>query len=279
MTDNSSRENTDAIQHAGEIPADLRPHIEAPEDTALAEAEARIAARTGEPYNNGGLLGLVTRTYGELPQRVRHSPADPTPHFRQRVAIGSEAEPLRMFDMFRQVFESQAYFQGLLGHSYNDMTTEELIEYLKGQVMALQAETIEALDEMSWKPWTHGDKKINNAAMLGECADILCFLVNIVLGIGYTAEDFYAAHQEKARRNIKRQEQKYDGVQGKCPGCRRDISDLRAKNLPVGNFGGVDYCSPECIEKVNGPRPSLPDSRPAPSYTTSATDTTPSQES
>lgn len=222
-------ENTDAITHAGEIPADLRPHIEAPEDTAQLHT-----------YRPGGLVGL--------PVRVRQSPADETPHFRQRVAIGSEAEPVRMFDMFRQVFESQAYFQGLLGHQYNDMTTEELIEYLKGQVMALQAETIEALDEMSWKPWTHGEKFVNRDTMLGECADILCFLVNIVLGLGFDSQDFYAAHQEKALRNIKRQEDKYDGVSDKCPVCRRDLNDLKAKNISTGNFGGVDFCDrPECV--------------------------------
>lgn len=202
-------ENTTAITHAGEIPADLREHIQAP--------------------------------------------IDPFPGYRQRLVTDAEGNvPSGFgFDMLRQVFESQAYFQGLLGHDYNNMSTPEKIEYLKGQIMALQAETIEALDEMSWKPWTHGEKKINAEAMLGECADILCFLVNIVLGLGFTSEDFYRYHQEKALRNIKRQEDKYDGQADKCPGCRRDINDLRAKNLPVGNFGGVDYCSHECIQKVN----------------------------
>lgn len=181
----------------------------------------------------------------------RRTPVDPYPAFRQRVVLGSDQNPIRAFDMFRQVVESQAYFQGLLGHNYNDMSTEELIEYLKGQIMALQAETIEALDEMSWKPWTHGEKTINREAMLGECADILCFLVNIVLGLGFTADDFYRYHQEKALRNIKRQEDKYDGKADKCPGCKRDINDLKAKNIPTGNYGGVDYCSHECIQKMN----------------------------
>lgn len=279
MTEN--HENMDAIEHAGEIPADLRPHIEAPEDTALAEAEARIVARTAgqPPYNNGGLLGVITRTYGELPQRVKPTPADETPYFRQRVAIGSEAEPLRMFDMFRQVFESQAYFQGLLGHDYSRMSTQELANYIKDQVLALLDEGHEALNEVSWKPWAK-DTFVNHAELRGELADILCFLVNLALAAGMTAEDLYAAHQEKAKRNIKRQELGYSQREGKCPGCFRAIDDLVAKNLPVGNFGGVDYCSPECIDKVNGPRPwATTETRPAPSYTTSATDTTPSQES
>lgn len=180
-----------------------------------------------------------------LPRRV---PVDQTPHYRQRVVLGSDQNPIRAFDMLRQVFDSQEHFQKLLGHDYGNMSTEELIEYLKGQIMALQAETIEALDEMSWKPWTHGDKFVNRDTMLGECADILCFLVNIVLGLGFTSEDFYAAHQEKALRNIKRQEDKYDGVSDKCPTCRRDLNDLKAKNISTGNFGGIDFCDRvECI--------------------------------
>lgn len=190
--------------------------------------------------------------YTVLPRRVRPNPADPTPGYQQRYIMGMGEggdNPIRAFDMFRQVFESQAYFQGLLGHDYNQMDVPELIEYLKGQIMALQAETIEALDEMSWKPWTHGEKTINREAMLGECADILCFLVNIVLGLGFTAEDFYRYHQEKALRNIKRQEDKYDGVQGKCPTCRRDINDLTAKGISTGIFGGIEFCDRvECID-------------------------------
>lgn len=178
----------------------------------------------------------------------RGTPADPTPRVPQRVVAGFDRNPIRAFDMFRQVFESQAYFQGLLGHDYDQMDTAELIEYLKGQIMALQAETIEALDEMSWKPWTHGEKFVNREAFGGELADILCFLVNLALGVGLTADDLYALHQEKALRNIKRQEDKYDGVQGKCPVCRRDLTDLKVKGISTGNFGGIDFCDrPECI--------------------------------
>jgi NTP pyrophosphatase (non-canonical NTP hydrolase) len=226
-------------------------------------------------HKTGSLLGAVTAAYGDptsLPRRVRQSRADeiidPYPHARQRIAIGSEAEPIRMFDMFRQVFESQAYFQGLLGHDYNNMSTEELVEYIKNQVLALLDEGHEALNEVSWKPWAQ-DTFVNVEALRGELADILCFLVNLALAAGMTAEDFYAAHQEKARRNIKRQEIGYSQREGKCPGCLRAIDDLVAKGLPIGTFGGVDYCSPECITKVNGGAPTFP----------GTTNTTPRQES
>jgi NTP pyrophosphatase (non-canonical NTP hydrolase) len=199
-------DNTDAIKHAGEIPADLRPYIQ--------------------------------------------TPVDPSPHFRQRLVADADGNVPSGFDMFRQVFESQAYFQGLLGHDYTRMSTEELVEYIKNQVLALLDEGHEALNEVSWKPWAK-DTFVNHAELRGELADILCFLVNLALAAGMTADDFYAAHQEKALRNIKRQEAGYSQREGKCPGCLRAIDDLKAKGLPIGNFGGVDYCSHECIQKKN----------------------------
>lgn len=201
-------ENTTAITHAGEIPADLREHIQAP--------------------------------------------IDPFPGYRQRLVTDAEGNvPSGFgFDMLRQVFASQEHFQKLLGHDYENMSAEELVEYIKNQVLALLDEGHEALNEVGWKPWA-SSRHINREAFAGELVDILCFLVNLALAAGLSSEDFYRLHQEKALRNIKRQEQGYDGQEGKCPGCGRAIDDLRAKNLPVGNFGGVDYCSHECIQKKN----------------------------
>lgn len=175
---------------------------------------------------------------------------DETPALPQRVAGANLPGNYQAFDMFRQVFESQAYFQGLLGHDYNNMSTEELVSYVKDQILALLDEGHEALNEVGWKPWA-SSRHFNREEFSGELADILCFLVNLALAAGLTADDFYRLHQEKALRNIKRQEEKYDGVAGKCPGCKRAIDDLRAKGLPVGNYGGVDFCSPECIVKVH----------------------------
>lgn len=184
-------------------------------------------------------------------------PVDPAPALPQRVILGADevpavSRPIQAFDMFRQVFESQAYFQTLLGHDYSTMSTQELADYIKDQVLAMLDEGHEALSEVSWKPWAR-DTFVNHEALRGELADVLCFLVNLALAAGMTADDFYRYHQEKVLRNIKRQEQAggYSQVEGKCPGCGRAIDDLVAKGLPVGNFGGVDYCSHECIQKKN----------------------------
>lgn len=179
---------------------------------------------------------------------------DPMPHTPQRFILNPghsiEGSSIQTFDMLRQVFGSQAHFQKLLGHDYSTMSTEELVEYIKNQVLALLDEGHEALNEVSWKPWAK-DTFVNHKELAGELADILCFLVNLALAVGMTAQDLYAAHQEKALRNIKRQEVGYSQREGKCPGCLRAIDDLVAKGIPIGNFGGVDYCSIECIEKTH----------------------------
>jgi hypothetical protein len=195
---------------------------------------------------NGDTCGYPACNDYPADHPARRLSAPPLP---QRIP-GANFRDHRAFDMLRQVFDSQAHFQRLLGHEYDEMSPEERVGYLKDQILALLDESHEALNEIGWKPWA-SSRHINRDEFAGELADILCFLINLALGVGLTADDFYRLHQEKALRNIKRQEAKYDGVTGKCPGCKRAIDDLRAKGIPVGNFGGVDYCSPECIEKMN----------------------------
>lgn len=232
-------ENTDAIATPDDIPAELRPHIEAPEDTAAATdlAKARLAELEAFPMR-------YVMPADDLP--VYDLQADAV-RFQGRMFIPQDET--RSLDMLQNVFEGQAYFQGLLGQDYARMDTQELANYIKDQVLALLDEGHEVLAEVSWKPWAK-DQFVNHKEAGGEAADILCFLVNICLAVGLDAQAFYALWREKATRNIERQEKAggYSQVDGKCPTCRRAIDDLKAKNISTGNFGGVDFCDrPECI--------------------------------
>jgi len=179
-------------------------------------------------------------------------PTDLQPYIEGPKAQDAVSQPLATSsarDMLQQVFERQAYFQGLLGHDYSTMDTQELANYIKDQVLALTDEAHEALAEVSWKPWAK-DQFVNHAQLGGELADILCFLVNLALAAGLTSEDFFLLHEEKALRNIARQQKAggYTVLEGKCPTCRRAIDDLKVKNISTGQFGGVDFCDrPECI--------------------------------
>lgn len=238
-------ENTDAIATSDEIPANVRPYIETPEDTAEKLAAEETRQRLAE-------LGAFPRRYAimtapdaeDLP--VYDSQADAI-RYQGRMFV--PAEETRSLDMLQNVFEGQAYFQGLLGQDYARMNTQELANYIKDQVLALLDEGHEVLAEVSWKPWAK-DQFVNHKEAGGEAADILCFLVNICLAVGLDAQTFYSLWREKATRNIARQEKAggYSQVDGKCPTCRRAIDDLKAKGISTGNFGGVDFCDqPECI--------------------------------
>jgi len=241
----------------GEIPAEIRDHIEHQRvadayDSLPDRHVMSMAAAADSPFPYGD--GDVT----VLGPEVFHDPKAMVIQYRGEnyVRQGERDARANWDDMLRRVFAAQEHFQSLLGHDYDAMTEEERVGYLKDQILALLDESHEALNEIGWKPWA-SSRHINREEFSGELVDILCFLVNLALGVGLSPDDFFRLHEEKALRNIKRQESKYDGVAGKCPGCKRAIDDLRAKGISVGNFGGVDYCSPECIEKVNGPRPSL----------------------
>jgi hypothetical protein len=149
-------------------------------------------------------------------------------------------------DMLGEIFSRQEYFQRLLGHAWEDMTEEERVGYLKDQILALLDETHEALNEMGWKPWA-SSRHLNAPEFAGELVDILCFLVNLALGVGLTPTQFFQMHEEKALRNIQRQEAKYDGLTGKCPVCKRALDDLIAKGICTQiEFAGRQYCSPAC---------------------------------
>jgi len=231
------------IRYAGEIPADMRPYIEAPEDNTSPTLSGWDPATLVDepPVYDSAADAIVYQ--GEV--FIRRSEAEELRAFPQRFIMGAGDTP----DMFQQVFEGQAYFQGLLGHSVSTMTTQELANYVKEQVLALLDESHEALAEVSWKPWAK-DQFVNHSQLGGELADILCFLTNLALAAGLTSEQFFALWREKATRNIKRQQKAggYSQVDGKCPTCRRAIDDLKAKGISTGQFGGVDFCDqPECI--------------------------------
>jgi len=230
-----------------EIPEALREHIE----HSYAELPDRhvmsmhAAANSPFPYTDGDVTVLGPEVF--------HDPKAMVIQYQGQnyVRQGENDARASWQDQLRIVFASQEHFQSLLGHDLAEYDDETKVAYLKDQILALLDEAHEALGEIGWKPWATS-RHINREAFSGELADILCFLVNLALGVGLSPDEFFALHQEKVLRNIARQEANYDGVTGKCPGCGRAIDDLRAKGLPVGTFGGVDYCSPECIEKVNG---------------------------
>jgi len=102
---------------------------------------------------------------------------------------------------------------------------EKAIEFLHWNVTALEDEAHELLGEIGWKPWAKS-RHINLEAARGEFIDMLHFMGNIALVLGLDdAAEVMRRYHAKHEKNAKRQEEGYDGVSTKCPGCNRALDD------------------------------------------------------
>lgn len=134
--------------------------------------------------------------------------------------------------------------QMMHGHDPNTMPDEERIQLIKDMVIACTDELHEALGEVGWKPWA-SSRHINRDAYLHELADAQLFLDNLILAVLAPDEDPEALEAEfnrlllvRIERALKRQLEGYDGVTGKCPGCKRDLGDT-----PPQAVEGRLFCS------------------------------------
>lgn len=110
------------------------------------------------------------------------------------------------------------------GNDPKQLTDEEKVEWIRWNVLALADELHEALAEVGWKPWAKS-KHINRDAYVSELVDAFHFLMNLMLVVDCSADEFLGKYFEKRGINAARQAAGYDGVAGKCSGCKRALDD------------------------------------------------------
>lgn len=126
------------------------------------------------------------------------------------------AHPLDLFE---------AYDPGPFDDNIPDSDRVPAIEFIHWNVTAAIDELHELLGEIGWKPWATS-KHINLEAARGEWIDAMHFMGNLALVLGMDdADDILARYHKKHEKNAKRQEEGYDGVTTKCPGCGRALDD------------------------------------------------------
>lgn len=132
----------------------------------------------------------------------------------------------RLQDIFdRQVsLQREAYGLDMEALAAREIS-EVRIQQIKNNVLALTDELHEALNEAGWKPWATS-RHVNERAFQGEIVDALHFLINLYVLGGGTPDTLYDQYREKNDKNRKRQQDGYDGIQGKCPGCKRALDDV-----------------------------------------------------
>jgi dimeric dUTPase (all-alpha-NTP-PPase superfamily) len=89
------------------------------------------------------------------------------------------------------------------------MEGEELAEFVRWNVLALEDELHEALDEVRWKPWASDTGFIDRDAFVKELVDAMHFLMNLMLVANASPEEIYNRYFAKAGVNQARQEAGY----------------------------------------------------------------------
>jgi hypothetical protein len=140
--------------------------------------------------------------------------------------------------VFSGLYVIQRAFQARLHNGIlpMDMAPDEKMAYIRTQFLALADEQHEALAETGWKPWATSTH-LNRDAYMGELADTFIFLMNQMLVADITPSQLMDVVKAKQIKNAKRQDENYDGVTTKCPGCKRAYDDDAVKCTSVGTVG------------------------------------------
>lgn len=111
---------------------------------------------------------------------------------------------------------------------------KEREEYIRWNVLAAEDELHEALGEVSWKPWA-SKEYFNRDEFVGELVDVLHFVGNLLAVAQVTGTELTTRYSGKQQKNRDRQRDGYDGVTGKCPGCKRDLLEVPFGHVVVGD--------------------------------------------
>lgn len=139
------------------------------------------------------------------------------------------------------------------------MQGQELIEFIRWNVLALEDELHEALAEVVWKPWSSAPPDfINSAAFIKELVDAFHFLMNLVLAATHSADEaaeiFTDLYFKKADRNAERQTEGYTGLD-KCAKCHRDRQEAGVERMLVGHTESSEpvyrICCSACFHPVD----------------------------
>jgi hypothetical protein len=121
------------------------------------------------------------------------------------------------------------------------------ISFIKDMKHAIDDELAEFMGEVGWKPWA-SSRHINFEAAQGELVDAFHFFMNLAMAVDMTPEMLYEKYKAKRLKNIKRQEEGYDGVAGKCPKCGRALDDDAVTCKETGFYPAAGYSTYWCSE-------------------------------
>jgi len=106
----------------------------------------------------------------------------------------------------RQLAAQHAFY----GLRPDEMDDEERMASLRTNAYCAVDEITEAMREVGWKPWKkRGFGVVNRAAFAHEIADVVMFLLNMLLAAGITGEELADALDATWAKNEQRQKDGY----------------------------------------------------------------------
>lgn len=118
--------------------------------------------------------------------------------------------------MLQEMMDKQLELQERLGYDIDGMDTEDRADYIKEFSIHLTQELHELLYEIpffkKWKIYSNmTEEEINTswAAAKKEYIDMLHFMLNIGLALGFSAEEMRDMYMSKNKENHKRQDEGY----------------------------------------------------------------------
>jgi hypothetical protein len=80
-------------------------------------------------------------------------------------------------------------------------------DHIRSYFLATIVELVELMNELNWKPWTVGERPLNNDRIIDEFADVLAFLGVLVVfldSLGISVASLAIGYSEKTDRNLER---------------------------------------------------------------------------
>ena len=101
-------------------------------------------------------------------------------------------------DTLNDIYAFQAWYQEQLGYEIGG------IENARRNVLYAFAELAELLDELPWRWHRKGQPPVDKGALVGEFADLLVFLMNVLLHCGVTDAELRRGISDTLAKNLGR---------------------------------------------------------------------------
>jgi dimeric dUTPase (all-alpha-NTP-PPase superfamily) len=111
-------------------------------------------------------------------------------------------------DKLAEIFRLQESLNLRIGVDTRALSEEEKTKWILNYTRAMNQEMAELIDSVPWKWWAKYQKFDEQNARV-EVIDLFHFLISMAQVLGMTADDVFAAYQQKHEVNLKRQETGY----------------------------------------------------------------------